>query len=166
MASIGAFIAGPKNIIDYIRYNIRSQIFAKSLPMPLVMGNLKRLELLRTQPELKEKLWENALKLQNGLKEKGFDIGKTDSVVTPVYMKGGVEEATSMVTDLRENYNIFCSIVVYPVIPKGHIIYRLIPTAVHTDEDIQLTLKAFEETKKKLDEGAYKSEHIPQMAEV
>ncbi len=166
MASIGAFIAGPKSIIDYIRYNIRSQIFAKSLPMPLVIGNLKRLELLKTQPVLKEKLWENALKLQNGLKEKGFDIGKTDSVVTPVYMKGGVEEATSMVTDLRENYNIFCSIVVYPVIPKGHIIYRLIPTTVHTDEDIQLTLTAFEETKKKLDEGSYKSEHIPQMAEV
>lgn len=165
MASIGAFIAGPKQIIDYIRYNIRSQIFAKSLPMPLVIGNLKRLELLKTQPSLKDKLWENALKLQNGLKEKGFDIGKTDSVVTPVYMKGGVEEATSMVTDLRENYNIFCSIVVYPVIPKGHIIYRLIPTAVHTDEDIQLTLKAFEETKKKLDQGAYKSEVIPQMAE-
>ena len=166
MASIGAFIAGPKQIIDYVRYNIRSQIFAKSLPMPIVIGNLKRLELLRTQPQLKEKLWENALKLQNGLKEKGFDIGKTDSVVTPVYMKGGVEEATHMVTDLRENYNIFCSIVVYPVIPKGHIIYRLIPTAAHTDEDIQLTLKAFEETKKKLDEGAYKSESIAQMAEV
>ncbi|MEN9953076.1 MAG: hypothetical protein RLZZ520_1344 [Bacteroidota bacterium] len=165
MASIGAFIAGPKNIIDYVRYNIRSQIFAKSLPMPIVIGNLKRLELLRSQPQLKEKLWENALKLQNGLKEKGFDIGKTDSVVTPVYMKGGVEEATHMVTDLRENYNIFCSIVVYPVIPKGHIIYRLIPTAAHTDEDIQLTLKAFEETKKKLDEGAYKSEAIAQMAE-
>lgn len=165
MASIGAFIAGPKQIIDYIRYNIRSQIFAKSLPMPLVIGNLKRLELLRTQPALKDKLWENALKLQNGLKEKGFDIGKTDSVVTPVYMKGGVEEATSMVTDLRENYNIFCSIVVYPVIPKGHIIYRLIPTAVHTDEDIALTLKAFEETKQKLDQGTYKSEAIPQMAE-
>jgi glycine C-acetyltransferase len=165
MASIGAFIAGPKQIIDYIRYNIRSQIFAKSLPMPLVVGNLKRLELLKTQPALKDKLWENALKLQNGLKEKGFDIGKTDSVVTPVYMIGGVEEATSMVTDLRENFNIFCSIVVYPVIPKGHIIYRLIPTAVHTDEDIQLTLKAFEETKKKLDQGAYKSEAIPQMAE-
>jgi glycine C-acetyltransferase len=166
MASIGAFIAGPKQIIDYVRYNIRSQIFAKSLPMPLVIGNLKRLELLKTHPELKAKLWENALKLQNGLKEKGFDIGKTDSVVTPVYMKGGVEEASYMVRDLRENYNIFCSIVVYPVIPKGHIIYRLIPTAVHTDEDIQLTLKAFEETKRKLDEGAYKSEAIAQMAEV
>jgi glycine C-acetyltransferase len=166
MASIGAFVAGPKQIIDYVRYNIRSQIFAKSLPMPLVIGNLKRLEMLKTQPSLKAKLWENALKLQNGLKEKGFDIGKTDSVVTPVYMKGGVEEATYMVTDLRENYNIFCSIVVYPVIPKGHIIYRLIPTAVHTDEEIQLTLTAFEETKKKLDEGLYKSEAIAQMAEI
>lgn len=165
MASIGAFVAGPKSIIDYIRYNIRSQIFAKSLPMPLVLGNLKRLELLRTRPELKNKLWENAKKLQKGLKEKGFDIGKTDSVVTPVYMKGGVEEATAMVMDLRENYGIFCSIVVYPVIPKGHIIYRLIPTAAHTDEDIRLTLKAFEETKKKLDAGEYKVEAIPDMAE-
>lgn len=165
MASIGAFMAGPKIIIDYIRYNVRSQIFAKSLPMPLVVGNLKRLELLRNHPEMKDKLWENALKLQNGLKEKGFDIGKTDSVVTPVYMKGGVEEATAMVMDLRENYHIFCSIVVYPVIPKGHIIYRLIPTAVHTDEDIALTLKAFEETKAKLDQGAYKVEAIPDMAE-
>jgi glycine C-acetyltransferase len=165
MASIGAFVAGPKSIIDYIRYNIRSQIFAKSLPMPLVMGNLKRLELLRTRPELKNKLWENAMKLQKGLKEKGFDIGKTDSVVTPVYMKGGVEEATAMVMDLRENYGIFCSIVVYPVIPKGHIIYRLIPTAAHTDEDISRTLIAFEETKKKLDAGEYKVEAIPDMAE-
>jgi glycine C-acetyltransferase len=165
MASIGAFVAGDKEIIDYIRYNIRSQIFAKSLPMPLVLGNLKRLELLRTRPELKAKLWENALKLQNGLKERGFDIGKTDTPVTPVYMKGGVEEATAMVMDLRENYGIFCSIVVYPVIPKGHIIYRLIPTAAHTDQDIEVTLKAFSETKKKLDEGAYKVAAIPDMAE-
>jgi glycine C-acetyltransferase len=165
MASIGAFLAGDKSIIDYIRYNVRSQIFAKSLPMPLVLGNLKRLELLRTRPELKAKLWENALKLQKGLKEKGFDIGKTDSVVTPVYMKGGVEEATAMVMDIRENYGIFCSIVVYPVIPKGHIIYRLIPTAAHNDEDIRLTLKAFEETKRKLDAGEYKVAAIPDMAE-
>jgi glycine C-acetyltransferase len=165
MASIGAFLAGKKPIIDYIRYNIRSQIFAKSLPMPLVVGNLKRLELLRTRPELKENLWANVRKLQNGLKEKGFNIGKTDSPVTPIYMNGGVEEATAMVMDLRENYNIFCSIVIYPVIPKGHIIYRLIPTAVHTNEDIELTLKAFEETKKKLDEGAYKVEAIPDMAD-
>lgn len=166
MASIGAFVAGDKNIIDYIRYNIRSQIFAKSLPMPLVVGNLKRLELLRTQPQLKDKLWDNALKLQNGLKERGFDIGKTDSVVTPVYMTGGLEEATAMVMDLRENYKIFCSIVVYPVIPKGHIIYRLIPTAVHTDDDIFETLEAFSATKKKLDAGDYKAEAIPDMAEV
>lgn len=165
MASIGAFIAGDKDIVDYIRYNIRSQIFAKSLPMPLVIGNLKRLELLKTKPELKDKLWENATKLQNGLKERGFDIGKTDSVVTPVYMKGDVPEATAMVTDLRENYGVFCSIVVYPVIPKGHIIYRLIPTAVHTDEDINQTLKAFSETKQKLDAGEYKVEAIPDMAE-
>ncbi|MBU9936890.1 MAG: aminotransferase class I/II-fold pyridoxal phosphate-dependent enzyme, partial [Ferruginibacter sp.] len=166
MASIGAFIAGDRQIIDYIRYNIRSQIFAKSLPMPLVVGNLKRLELLRNHPELKEKLWSNALKLQKGLKERGFDIGNTDSVVTPVYMKGGVEEATAMVMDLRENYNIFASIVVYPVIPKGNIIYRLIPSAIHTDEDIETTLKAFEATKKKLDAGEYKVESIPNMAEV
>ena len=165
MASIGAFLAGDKAIIDFIRYNIRSQIFAKSLPMPLVIGNLKRLEMLRTMPELKEKLWSNALKLQAGLKERGFDIGKTDTPVTPVYMKGGVEEATAMVMDLRENYKIFCSIVVYPVIPKGHIIYRLIPTASHTDADIQETLIAFTETKAKLDAGAYKVEAIPDMAE-
>ncbi|MET0634931.1 MAG: pyridoxal phosphate-dependent aminotransferase family protein [Chitinophagaceae bacterium] len=165
MASIGAFIAGDKNIIDYVRYNIRSQIFAKSLPMPLVIGNLKRLELLRTQPQLKDRLWENARKLQDGLKQRGFDIGKTDSVVTPVYMKGGVEEATAMVMDLRENYHIFCSIVVYPVIPKGNIIYRLIPTAVHNQEDITRTLEAFSATKHKLDAGEYKVEAIPDMAE-
>jgi glycine C-acetyltransferase len=165
MASIGAFVAGDKQIIDYIRYNIRSQIFAKSLPMPVVVGNLKRLELLRTRPELREKLWDNVRKLQNGLKEKGFDIGKTDSPVTPIYMKGGIEEATAMVMDLRENYGIFCSIVVYPVIPKGHIIYRLIPTSAHNEQDIKETLRAFDETKKKLDQGAYKAEAIPDMAE-
>ena len=166
MASIGAFIAGDKTIIDYIRYNIRSQIFAKSLPMPLVIGNLKRLEMLRTMPELRKKLWDNALKLQKGLKERGFDIGNTDTMVTPVYMTGGVEEATAMVMDIRENYGVFCSIVVYPVIPKGHIIYRLIPTAAHTDADIEQTLKAFSETKAKLDAGKYNVEHIPHMAEV
>lgn len=166
MASIGAFMAGDKDIIDFVRYNIRSQIFAKSLPMPIVIGNLKRLELLRTQPQLKDQLWSNAMKLQKGLKERGFDIGNTNTMVTPIYMKGGVEEATAMVTDLRENYHIFCSIVVYPVIPKGHIIYRLIPTAAHTDQDIEDTLRAFSETKAKLDAGAYRSEMIPDMAEV
>lgn len=165
MASIGAFLAGPRIIIDYIRYNIRSQIFAKSLPMPIVIGNLKRLEMLRNMPELRAKLWSNARKLQNGLKERGFDIGKTDSPVTPVYMKGGVEEATAMVMDLRENYGVFASIVVYPVIPKGHIIYRLIPSAAHTDEDIEITLKAFSETKQKLDAGAYRVDAIPDMAD-
>ena len=165
MASIGAFVAGDRKIIDYIRYNIRSQIFAKSLPMSFVIGNLKRLEMLRSMPELREKLWKNALKLQAGLKERGFDIGNTDTMVTPVYMKGGVEEATAMVMDLRENYGVFCSIVVYPVIPKGHIIYRLIPTAAHTDADIEQTLKAFSETKHKLDKGAYQAEAIPDMAE-
>src|SRR6478672_10768285 len=165
MASIGAFVAGDKSIIDYIRWNIRSQIFAKSLPMPVTIGNLKRLELLRTKPELKDKLWENALKLQKGLKERGFDIGNTDTPVTPVYMKGGVEEATAMVMDLREKYGVFASVVVYPVIPKGHIIYRLIPTAVHTDKDIEETLKAFSESKAKLDNGDYKVEAIPDMAE-
>ena len=162
---MGLLVAGDKAIIDFIRWNIRSQIFAKSLPMPITVGNLKRLDLLRTKPELKDKLWENARKLQNGLKEKGFDIGKTDTPVTPVYMKGGVEEATAMVMDLRENYGVFASVVVYPVIPKGHIIYRLIPTAVHTDKDIEETLKAFSETKAKLDAGAYKAEVIPDMAD-
>lgn len=165
MASIGAFLAGKREIIDYIRYNIRSQIFAKSLPMPIVIGNLKRLHMLQTMPELKEKLWSNARKLQEGLKAKGFDIGKTDTPVTPVYMKGGVEEATAMVMDLRENYGVFASIVVYPVIPKGHIIYRLIPSAAHSDADIEITLKAFDETKKKLEAGVYKVEAIPDMAE-
>jgi glycine C-acetyltransferase len=165
MASIGAFVAGDRQIIDYIRYNIRSQIFAKSLPMPIVLGNLKRLDMLRSMPELREKLWKNAMKLQAGLKERGFDIGNTDTMVTPVYMKGGVEEATAMVMDLRENYSVFASVVVYPVIPKGHIIYRLIPTAAHTDEDIDATLKAFSATKEKLDAGAYKAEAIPDMAE-
>src|SRR6267154_775257 len=165
MASIGAFMAGDKAIIDYIRYNTRSQIFAKSLPMPITIGNLKRLELLRTKPELRKKLWDVVNKLQKGLKDSGFDIGKTNSPVTPVYMKGDVPEATAMVMDLREHYNIFCSIVVYPVIPKGHIIYRLVPTAVHTDEDIELTLQAFRETKKKLDAGDYKVQAIPDMAE-
>ena len=165
MASIGAFLAGPHMIIDYIRYNISSQIFAKSMPMTVVIVNLKRLEFLRSKPELKEKLWSNARKLQTGLKENGFDIGKTNSPVTPIYMKGGVEEASVMVMDLREHYGVFCSIVTYPVIPKGNIIFRIIPTAVHTDEDIEITLNAFTETKQKLDAGEYKVEAIPDMAE-
>ena len=155
MASIGAFIAGKKDIINYLRYNLRSQIFAKSLPMPFVIGALKRLELLKTQPELREKLWDNVRRLQGGLKEMGFDIGSTNTCVTPVFMKGEVEEALNLIVDLRENYDIFCSIVVYPVIPKGMILLRVIPTASHTHEDIALTLKAFGEVAEKLKAGAY-----------
>ncbi|GAC1380712.1 MAG: aminotransferase class I/II-fold pyridoxal phosphate-dependent enzyme [Ginsengibacter sp.] len=165
MGSIGAFIAGPKKIMTYLRYNVRSQIFAKSLPMIIVEGMIKRMDMLKTMPELREKLWHNVNRLQNGLRDKGFDIGTTNSPVTPIYMKGDLAEATAMVMDLRENYNIFCSIVVYPVIPRGQIIYRLIPTAAHTDEDTDLTLIAFEETKKKLDAGDYQAEEIPDMAD-
>jgi glycine C-acetyltransferase len=165
MGSIGAFISGPKSIMTYLRYNVRSQIFAKSLPMIVVEGMLKRMELLKTMPELRKKLWHNVNKLQNGLRKKGFDIGTTNSPVTPVFMKGDLPEATGMVMDIRENYNIFCSVVVFPVIPKGQIIYRLIPTASHTDEDIEITLNAFEETKKKLDSGVYRAEEIPDMAD-
>lgn len=165
MGSIGAFISGPKNVLKYLRYNVRSQIFAKSLPLLIVEGMLKRMEMVKAMPELREKLWHNVNRLQSGLKERGFDIGHTNSPVTPIYMKGDVPEATQMVMDLRENYRIFCSIVVYPVIPKGDIIYRLIPTAAHSDADIDETLKAFEETKKKLDAGAYKAIDIPDMAE-
>lgn len=160
MASIGAFLAADKNIIQFLKYNMRSQIFAKSLPMPLVVGNLKRLELLRNKPELKAKLWENANALQKGLTDAGFDIGITNSPVTPVYMKGSVEEATQLVMDLRENYHIFSSIVVYPVIPKGMILLRLIPTSVHTQQDIDDTLVAFKDVSKKLSEGKYKGKMI------
>ena len=165
MGSIGAFIAGPKKVMTFLRYNVRSQIFAKSLPMIIVEGMIKRMDMLKTMPELREKLWHNVNQLQKGLREKGFDIGTTNSPVTPVIMKGDLPQATGMLMDLRENYNIFCSVVVFPVIPKGQIIFRLIPTAAHTDEDTQLTLKAFEETKKKLDAGAYDAEEIPDMAD-
>ncbi|MBK8879752.1 MAG: aminotransferase class I/II-fold pyridoxal phosphate-dependent enzyme [Haliscomenobacter sp.] len=158
MASIGAFVAGDKDIIDFLRYNTRSQIFAKSLPMPLVIGNLKRLELLRTKPELRHKLWHNVALLQGGLKEAGFDLGHTNSCVTPVFMHCTVEESSHLVQDLREVYNVFCSIVVYPVIPKGMMLLRLIPTADHTEEDIRLTVDAFKAIKLKLESGAYKKE--------
>lgn len=163
MASIGGFVAGDRDIINYLQYNLRSQIFAKALPMPIVVGNLKRLELLRSKPELKEQLWKNVISLQTQLKEAGFDIGKTDSPVTPVYMHGGVIEAAQLTLDMRENYNIFCSIVVYPVIPKGHIILRLIPTAVHTEQDIAETITAFKAVKHKLDNKLYPQE-IPSIA--
>lgn len=157
MASFGAFLAGDKEVVQFLKYNMRSQIFAKSLPIPVVLGNMKRLEMLRTRPEFKDKLWSNTRKLQSGLKEAGFNIGKTNSCVTPVYMEGEVEEAMQLVYDLRENHQIFCSIVVYPVVAKGVILLRLIPTAVHTDEDIDHTIKAFQKVAKKLAENAYKT---------
>ncbi len=155
MASIGAFVAGDTAVVNYLMYNMRSQIFAKSLPMPLVVGNLKRLEMLRSQPEHKAKLWENVNKLQSGLKDAGLDIGATNSCVTPVFMHGGINQATQLTRDLRENYNIFCSLVTYPVIPRGQIILRLIPTAVHTFDDIEKTIAAFKEVKEKLDTNQY-----------
>lgn len=156
MALIGAFIAGPKDIIRYLRYNMRSQIFAKSLPMPIVEGAIKRFELLKTRPELRERLWKNVHALQNGLRERGFDLGDTNTCVTPVYMRGAIEETTALVRDMRENYGVFCSVVVYPVVPKDMVILRLIPTAVHTDEDIRLTLEAFSAVREKLEKGVYR----------
>ena len=156
MASTGAFVAADKEIIDYLKYNMRSQMFAKSLQMQLVKGALKRLDLLRSRPELKEKLWENVNALQNGLIKRGFDIGTTQSCVTPVYLKGSIPEAMALVQDLRENYGIFCSIVVYPVIPKGLILLRLIPTATHSLEDVDITLNAFAGIREKLENGTYK----------
>jgi len=156
MASIGAFVAADKEIIEYLKYNLRSQMFAKSLPMVYVKGALKRLDMLRTMPELKAKLWENVDALQNGLKERGFDIGTTTSCVTPVYLNGSIPEAMALVKDLRENHGIFCSIVVYPVIPKGLILLRLIPTATHTLTDIEETLVAFSAIRERLQNGTYK----------
>ncbi len=162
MAGIGGFIAGEKRVIKYLMYNMRSQIFAKSLPMPMVLGALKRLDMIRTQPEHREKLWNIVNALQSGLKEAGLDIGNTESPVTPVMLNGTVGEATQITFDLRENYNIFCSIVSYPVVPKGVILLRLIPTAVHTLEDVRYTIQAFKEVKEKLDNKAYSE----QMAEI
>ena len=156
MASTGAFIAADKGIIDFMKYNMRSQMFAKSLQSVLVVGALKRLDLLRTRPELKAKLWENVNALQLGLKDRGFDIGTTQSCVTPVYLKGSIPEAMVLVKDLRENHSIFCSIVVYPVIPKGIILLRLIPTSTHTLEDVSLTLDAFTAIRERLEGGIYK----------
>ncbi len=163
MASIGAFISGPEDIMMYMRYNMRSQTFAKSLPMPIVIGALKRLEMMRTMPELSKKLWEITDALQTGLKEAGLDIGNTNSCVTPVLMKGNIPEATNVIVDLRENHGIFCSIVVYPVVPKDVILLRLIPTAVHTLEDVHHTIESFKKVKEKLAAGAYKSESIAVM---
>jgi glycine C-acetyltransferase len=160
MASIGAFICADEQIVEFLRYNMRSQVFAKSLPMPLVVGARKRLELLRDQPEHKENLWKVASALQKGLVKAGFDIGVTNSAVTPVFLEGNLAEATNLTFDLRENYNIFCSIVIYPVVPKDVIMLRLIPTASHTLEDVQYTIDSFTAMKKKLDAGEYQSEEM------
>lgn len=156
MANIGAFVAADKDVIDYLKYNLRSQMFAKALPMIQTIGSLKRLELLRNSSEIKDKLWVNVNALQNGLKERGFNIGDTNTCITPVYLEGSIPEAMVMVNDLRENYGIFLSIVVYPVIPKGIILLRMIPTASHTIEDINETLAAFEAIREKLENGTYK----------
>jgi glycine C-acetyltransferase len=156
MASTGAFFAADKEIIDFMKYNMRSQMFAKSLQMQLVVGALKRLDMLRSMPELKDKLWENVRALQGGLRERGFDLGTTETCITPVYLKGSIPEAMALVKDLRENFGVFCSIVVYPVIPKGLILLRLIPTTSHTMEDIQITLDAFSGIRERLENGTYK----------
>jgi glycine C-acetyltransferase len=157
MAGIGAFVAGNADIIKYLRFSLRSQIYAKSLPMPMVIGSLKRLELIRNSPEFRDKLWTIVRALQKGLREAGFDIGTTQSPVTPVLFSGGIPEATQLTFDLRENYNIFCSIVSYPVVPKGVLMLRLIPTAVHTMDDVNYTIKAFGEIRDKLAAGHYNS---------
>ncbi len=166
MALIGGFIAADKEVCKFLRYNLRSQIYAKSVPMPIVIGALKRLDLIRKHPELRENLWKIVNALQAGLREKGFDLGKTNSPVSPVIMHGSVPEATAVVHDLRENYKIFCSVVVYPVIPKGMILLRLIPTAVHTLENVEETIVAFSEIREKLKAGTYANlQNIVAMAE-
>lgn len=159
-ASIGAFIAGDENVIEYLRYNTRSQIFAKSLPMPLVVGGLKRLELMRDYPEHREKLWNIVHALQNGLREKGFNLGRTNSPVTPVFLSGGPFEAANIIFDLRENYGIFCSMVIYPVVPKDVIMLRLIPTASHTLEDVRYTIETFEKVQQKLSNHEYAKDKL------
>lgn len=165
MAGIGAFVACEKRIIKALTYKMRSQIYAKALPLPMVVGSLKRLDMIRTHPELREKLWIIVKALQAGLKEHGFDLGKTQSPVTPVFLKGGPIEATQVIADLRENYGIFCSAVIYPVVPKDVIMLRLIPTAAHTMEDVRVTVAAFAEVRKKLDEGKYSTNSIPDVAD-
>lgn len=155
MAGIGAFVAGDKRIIEYLRYTMRSQIFAKALPMPLVIGGIERLQVLRSEPELRVKLWRNVNKLQSGLSEEGFNLGNTESPVTPVYLNGTVDEAVKLNMDLRENFSIFCSLVVYPVVPKGIIMIRIIPTAQHTQNDVDFTIQAFKEIAQNLKLGKY-----------
>ena len=165
MAGFGAFVAGERWLVNILRYNMRSQLYAKSLPLPMVVGALKRLELIRQHPEFQQQLWQIVRALQEGLRRNGFDIGVTQSPVTPIYMRGGNEEGTNLVVDLRENYGIFCSIVVYPVIPKGEIILRVIPTAAHTMEDVEQTIEAFKAVRDKFESGYYRSLPIPNMAD-
>ena len=155
MASIGGFIAGPKDIINYLRYNLRSQIYAKSLPMPFVEGNLKRLDMIRKGDDRRKHLFKIARALQSGLRNLGFDVGPAEACITPVFVHGTVPEATNMLVDLRENYNIFCSVVVYPVVPQGVIMFRLICTQMHQMEHVEYTLKAWAEIKKKHEAGYY-----------
>lgn len=166
MASIGAFVSGDEDMVYFLRYNMRSQIFAKSLPLPIVIGNKKRLELLRGSTEYKDQLWRNVENLQSGLTQAGFNIGNTTTPVTPVFLNGTVQEATNLTTDLRENYDIFCSVVIYPVVPRGTILLRLIPTAVHTDEDVALTIQAFKAVAKNLSEKKYDKSRLIEIAEV
>ncbi len=164
MAGIGAFIAAKEEVCDFLRYTMRSQIFAKSLPIAMVIGLMKRLELIKTQPQIRENLWIIVEALQKGLREENFDLGVTNSPVTPVYLSGSVPEGTNVIMDLRENYNIFCSIVIYPVIPKGQLLLRLIPTSSHTLEDVEYTIKAFSEVRKKLEAGKYVASKIAQIS--
>jgi glycine C-acetyltransferase len=158
MAGIGGFVASTKDVINYLRYNLRSQIYAKSLPMAMTLGAIKRLEVIQAHPEFREKLWTNVRALQKGLKDAGLDLGKTESPVTPVFMKGGVTQSTQLLYDLREHYNVFCSVVIYPVVPKDIVMLRLIPTAAHSLQDVEYTVKAFREIKKKVDNDEYPHE--------
>ena len=164
MATIGAFVAGPEDVVDFLRYNMRSQTFAKSLPMPIVIGAIKRLEMMINEPEHKANLWKVASALQDGLRKSGFNIGDTNSCVTPVFLQGGLGEATNLTFDLRENHGIFCSIVVYPVVPKDVIMLRLIPTAVHNLDDVSYTIETFKKVKTKLEAGEYVGEGIADWA--
>jgi len=164
MAGIGGFVAGPEYLINYLRYNLRSQIYAKSLPLAMVEGCLKRLDMIRTMPELREKLWLITRTMQKGLRDRGFNIGKAEACVTPVFLEGNVPEATNILIDLRTNYKIFCSAVIYPVVPKGVIMFRLIPTSMHSLEDVEYTLNAFGEIHEKLKAGVYQANEMKDMA--
>jgi glycine C-acetyltransferase len=157
-AGIGGFVAGEKDIISYLRFNLRSQIYAKSLPMAMTLGAIKRLEMMKTHPQLRENLWKITHALQKGFRDAGFDLGRTESPVTPVFFKGGLAQTTHLIKDLRQNFGIFCSVVIYPVVPKGVIMLRIIPTAVHTMDDVNYTVEAFKEIKKKLESNAYPNE--------